>query len=142
VRRGDGESATLPAAFASGAGGRQGALRPDTAGRQLATVPRAATYRCPACGTSGGGRFMRILVYSDTNASTIRNSLGAPEYSYYFVLKEFLPALRELGEVVVVSDPGVEVDPLYRESRERGQACVFLSFSPPHKTQANLECPT
>lgn len=85
---------------------------------------------------------MRILVYSETNASTIRNSLGAPEYSYYFVLKEFLPALRELGEVVVVSDPGVEVDPLYRESRERGQACVFLSFSPPHKTQANLECPT
>lgn len=85
---------------------------------------------------------MRILVYSETNASTIRNSLGAPEYSYYFVLKEFLPALRELGEVVVVSDPGGEVDPLYRESRERGQACVFLSFSPPHKTQANLECPT
>lgn len=85
---------------------------------------------------------MRILVYSETNASTIRSSLGAPEYSYYFVLKEFLPALRELGEVVVVSDPAAEVDLLYRESRERGQACVFLSFSPPNKTQADLECPT
>lgn len=85
---------------------------------------------------------MRILVYSETNASTIRSSLGAPEYSYYFVLKEFLPSLRELGEVVIVTDPATEVDPLYRESRERGQACVFLSFSPPNKTMANLECPT
>ena len=55
---------------------------------------------------------MRILVYSQTNAATIRTSLGAPEYSYYFVLKEFLPALRELGEVVVISDPATEVDAL------------------------------
>lgn len=85
---------------------------------------------------------MKILVYSQTNAATIRTSLGAPEYSYYFVLKEFLPALRELGEVVVISDPATEVDALYRECQERDEACVFLSFSPPNKTLATLECPT
>lgn len=85
---------------------------------------------------------MKILVYSATNAATIRTNLGAPEYSYYFVLKEFLPALRELGEVVVIDDPAEQVDPIYHECRQRGEGCVFLSFSPPHKTLNTLECPT
>ncbi|OWP48629.1 glycosyltransferase [Pseudomonas nitroreducens] len=85
---------------------------------------------------------MKILVYSATNAATIRTSLGAPEYSYYFVLKEFLPALQALGEVVVIEDPANQVDAIYHDCRQRGEACVFLSFSPPHKTLATLECPT
>ncbi|MFJ3051313.1 glycosyltransferase [Pseudomonas nitroreducens] len=85
---------------------------------------------------------MKILVYSATNAATIRTSLGAPEYSYYFVLKEFLPALQEMAEVVVIDDPAEQVDAIYHECRRRGEGCVFLSFSPPHKTLAKLECPT
>ncbi|WP_371232156.1 glycosyltransferase [Pseudomonas sp. QE6] len=85
---------------------------------------------------------MRILAYSATSAATIRTSLGAPEYSYYFVLKEFLPALREFGEVVVIDDPAEQVDAIYQDCRRRGEGCVFLSFSPPHKTLNTLECPT
>lgn len=85
---------------------------------------------------------MKFLVYSEVNAETIASSLGLSEYSYYFVLKEFLPVLRELGEVQVVKDPAQEVDRLYRQARRAGEQCVFLSFTPPHKTPLGLSCPT
>ncbi|WP_207884800.1 glycosyltransferase [Pseudomonas sp. 30_B] len=83
---------------------------------------------------------MKFLAYSELNASRIESSLGLPDYSYYFVLKEFLPLLRELGEVEVV-ERLEQVDPLFHEARARGEACVFLSFMPPHKTPLGLECP-
>ncbi|SDI59204.1 glycosyltransferase [Pseudomonas panipatensis] len=85
---------------------------------------------------------MRFLVHSEVGAAQIASSLGLPDYSYYFVLKEFLPLLRELGEVIVVEHPQAEVDALYEQARERGEACVFLSFTPPHKTAQGLRCPT
>ncbi|MDN6855253.1 glycosyltransferase [Pseudomonas sp. CAN2814] len=85
---------------------------------------------------------MRFLVYSDVNASNIATSLGRPEYSYYFVLKEFMPVLQQLGEVIVVHDPLREVDPLFHQALADGERCVFLSFSPPHKTVRGLICPT
>lgn len=46
---------------------------------------------------------MIFLVYSEVNSETIASNLGQSEYSYYFVLKAFLPTLRELGEVRVVT---------------------------------------
>ncbi|MCY1267993.1 glycosyltransferase [compost metagenome] len=85
---------------------------------------------------------MRFLVHSEVGAGQIASSLGLPDYSYYFVLKEFLPVLQELGEVMVVERPESEVDRLYDEARARGEACLFLSFAPPHKTPAGLRCPT
>lgn len=85
---------------------------------------------------------MRFLVYSEVNADTIAANLGQSEYSYYFVLKEFLPVLRELGDVQVVKDPLREVDALYAKARRLGEQCVFLSFTPPHKTPLGLRCPT
>ncbi|MDG9925186.1 MULTISPECIES: glycosyltransferase [unclassified Pseudomonas] len=85
---------------------------------------------------------MRILVYSETSASNLQSRLGTSEYSYYFVLREFLPVLRALGEVQVMENPQDEVDPIYLECRAKGEACVFLSFSPPHRTLLNLQCPT
>lgn len=85
---------------------------------------------------------MRFLVYSEVTEATIASNLGLPEYSYYFVLRDFLPALRLLGEVVVIKDPQSEVDALYDAAREAGESCVFLSFSPPHKTLLSLRCPT
>ncbi|HBO7421172.1 glycosyltransferase [Pseudomonas aeruginosa] len=85
---------------------------------------------------------MKILVHSEISAATIARSLGLPDYSYYFVLKEFLPVLRELGDVVVVEAPGREVDALYDQAISDGESCVFLSFTPPHKTPLELRCPT
>lgn len=85
---------------------------------------------------------MKFLVYSAMNAETVVHNLGEPEYSYYFVLREFMPLLQSMGEVVVIADPAREVDTLYREALERGESCIFLSFSPPHLTRRDLACPT
>lgn len=87
-------------------------------------------------------RSMLIIIHSETNKTTIRQNLGRPEYSYYFVLKEFRPLLEEIGQVVEVSDPDELVDRLYHDCRKRGEPCVFLSFSPPHRTPIHHACPT
>lgn len=85
---------------------------------------------------------MKILIYSETTAATIKTNLGLPEYSYYFVLKEFLPALRELGDVVIVTQPAQEVDAIYAQCLAAGEPCIFLAFAPPNKTPIHLRCPT
>jgi hypothetical protein len=85
---------------------------------------------------------MKFLVYSQVTAAQIATSMGLPEYSYYFVLRDFLPALRNLGEVQVIERPELEVDRLYDEACAIGERCVFLSFSPPQKTLVGLRCPT
>lgn len=85
---------------------------------------------------------MLILIHSETNQHTITRNLGRSEYSYYFVLKEYRPVLERLGRVVEVSDPQTEVDALYLDALSRGEDCVFLSFSPPHRTPVGFACPT
>lgn len=82
-----------------------------------------------------------FFVYSAVNDDDISVSLGRPEYSYYFVLKDFLPVLGQLGKVSLVTDPS-DVDRLWAEAREAGESSVFLSFSPPHLTRVDLKCPT
>ena len=83
---------------------------------------------------------MNFILYSDVNDRSISQSLGRPEYSYYFVLKAYRPVLESLGQVRVVSS-AAEVDPLYRQLQLAGQDCLFLSFAPPHKTPTDLQCP-
>ncbi|MEH6349921.1 glycosyltransferase [Pseudomonas sp. 3JA] len=83
---------------------------------------------------------MNFILYSDVNDHSISQSLGRPEYSYYFVLKAYRPVLESLGPVHVVSSVA-EVDPLYQTLQAAGQDCLFLSFSPPHKTPLDLLCP-
>jgi len=85
---------------------------------------------------------VKILVYSETSAANLQSRLGTAEYSYYFVLREFMPVLQSLGDVQVIQEPAREVDPIFLACREAGQPCVFLSFSPPHRTCLDLQCPT
>jgi hypothetical protein len=85
---------------------------------------------------------MLIIIHSETNQHTISRNLGRSEYSYYFVLKEYRPVLERLGRVIEVLDPNTEVDALYADCQSRGEPCVFLSFSPPHRTPVHLACPT
>lgn len=84
---------------------------------------------------------MIILVNSKITQSQIQSSLGKPEYSYYFLLKEFLPALELVGQVVEVAS-SEEVDDLYQQYRSQGESVIFLSVSPPHQTPVDLACPT
>lgn len=85
---------------------------------------------------------MLIIIHSETNKSNIQQNLGRPEYSYYFVLKEFRPVLERLGQVIEVSNPDELVDRLYFDCLSRGEDCIFLSFSPPHRTPIHYACPT
>lgn len=85
---------------------------------------------------------MLIIIHSETNKSNIQQNLGRPEYSYYFVLKEFRPVLERIGQVIEVSNPDELVDRLYFDCLSRGEDCVFLSFSPPHRTPIDYACPT
>lgn len=84
---------------------------------------------------------MIFFVYSKLNQHTIADNVGVPEYSYYFVLKDFLPVLKQLGEVVIVDSPD-EVDTLYGEAYSQGKQAYYLSFMPPHLTRLGLKCPT
>jgi glycosyltransferase involved in cell wall biosynthesis len=85
---------------------------------------------------------MTFIVYSHVSEERLSDSLGMPEYSYYFVLRGFLPVLRELGQVVLVKNPEREVDAIYDDCRNRGEDCVFLTFTPPNKSAVGLRCPT
>jgi hypothetical protein len=87
-------------------------------------------------------RPMKFILYSDIDAASIRNSLGKPEYSYYFVLKAFQPVLEQLGAVELVRNPAEEVDPIFEACAARGEDCVFVSFSPPNVVTLDLKCPT
>jgi hypothetical protein len=84
---------------------------------------------------------MIILVGSKIAQSAIQTSLGKPEYSYFFLLKSFMPALQRLGQVISVTSTE-EVDEQYALHRAAGRDVVFLSFSPPHQTPVGLKCPT
>lgn len=85
---------------------------------------------------------MKFILYSAVNEQNISESLGKPEYSYYFVYKGFKRALAELGEVITVHRPEEQVDAIYNDSLAADEPCYFFSFSPPNKTPTNLACPT
>ncbi len=55
---------------------------------------------------------MIILVNSKISQNNIVESLGKPEYSYFFLLREFLPALEQIGTLIQINSLD-EVDNLY-----------------------------
>jgi glycosyltransferase involved in cell wall biosynthesis len=85
---------------------------------------------------------MIFLVHSETDSGSIVQNLGASEYSYYFVLKELRPLLEQMGVVIAVSDPENEVDRIWHNANQHGESCIFLTFSPPHRSFVPAHCPT
>ncbi len=85
-------------------------------------------------------RPLHFLFWSRINAGNIRESLGAPEYSYYFLLKEFRPAFERLGQVSVLDDPA-QADARYDEAIARGERCVLIAFTAPQNLPQPARCP-
>ena len=85
---------------------------------------------------------MKIIVHSSYNARSIAGSLGKAEYSYYFVMAGFLPALRQLGTVVEIDDPEREADAIFDACQRANEACVLFCFAPPYQVPITLRCPT
>ncbi len=81
---------------------------------------------------------MKFLVYSSQNSSSIETALGTADYSYYFVMRRFIPLLQEYGEVVVLEAPATdEVVAGYQDESD----CIYLSFTPPDQLPDISLCP-
>lgn len=85
---------------------------------------------------------INFFVYSLINQNSVSHSIGMPEYSYFFVLEDFLPLLQRVGRVHRLSDPINEVDALYDCLSAKGERCVFLNFTAPQNMLAGIRCPT
>lgn len=86
---------------------------------------------------------MNFILHAPFDAQSIASGMGKAEYSYYFVMREYEPALSALGTLhyVNIHDGAQAVDDIYLKCQAQGQACYFLSFTPPHKTISGLQCP-
>lgn len=82
---------------------------------------------------------MKFIVLSRYNSKTIGAAIGQPEYSYYFVLKEFIPLLERLGSVHIVGSED-EIDRVYEEIVSKGEQCYFLHFTAPHNVARETSC--
>lgn len=85
---------------------------------------------------------MIFFVYAKETDQSIATNLGLADYSYFFVMKKFIPVLEQLGKVRVIHDIAT-VDTQYAQlmRQDPGSEIILLSFTPPHKTPQGLHCP-
>jgi glycosyltransferase involved in cell wall biosynthesis len=87
-------------------------------------------------------RPITFILYCATGVAAQASQLGAPEYSYHFVMRAYRAVLRRFGTVHVVRNPAQDVDRIYDACLARDELCLFLSFAPPHCMVPGLRCPT
>ncbi|WP_374404563.1 hypothetical protein [Niveibacterium sp.] len=92
--------------------------------------------------TASSSGSLHLLVHAPQRGDNMASEMGRADYSYYFVMRHFLPVLERLGTVVEVADPATQADPLYERIRAEGGDAVLLLFMPPHRVPAGLTCPT
>ena len=61
---------------------------------------------------------MIFIAYAHTSDSSIKSSMGAADYSYYFVLKRYIPVLKALGTLIQIAEPERELDEIVRIEKE------------------------
>jgi len=74
---------------------------------------------------------MKYLLYTKVSENDIQRSLGLPEYSYFFVYKEFKRIFSSFAEVVSVHCE----EEIHRESQlaqSAGEDFIIVFFCPPH----------
>jgi glycosyltransferase involved in cell wall biosynthesis len=84
---------------------------------------------------------MLFYCYSEVTDSTIEARLGDADYSYYFVLKAYVPLLEKIGSVQIVESLDNAFAEECQKSLDNGVACYLLVFAPPHKIPYELPCP-
>ena len=77
---------------------------------------------------------MNYIMYSAVSAENISEYLGKPEYSYYFVLKKYIPVFEKLGDVIVVHS-FVAIEEMLAEFDD-GEV-VVICCAPPNKSYIN-----
>lgn len=83
---------------------------------------------------------MNFYCYSEINDSTIESRLGDADYSYYFVLKAYIPLLEQLGTVKIINQLDDAFIADCKKDMQDGQECFLLAFAPPHKIPYDLPC--
>lgn len=84
---------------------------------------------------------MKFLLYTKIGEDTVKQSLGLPEYSYYFVYKEFKTIFAKFGDIVSVQSEE-DIHAQYRIAAEQGETCVVVFFCPPHVAPDVLPYPS
>ncbi|GAA5179046.1 glycosyltransferase [Niveibacterium umoris] len=83
-----------------------------------------------------------FLVHAPQRGATIENEMGRADYSYYFVMRHFVPLLERLGQVEQIDDPATQADPRHDQITANGGQAVLLLFMPPHRVPTGIRCPT
>ncbi len=84
---------------------------------------------------------MLFYCYSEVNDSNIEARLGDVDYSYYFVLKAYVPLLKKIGLVKIVGKLDKPFTEECQQAVNSGVRCFFLAFAPPNKITFELPCP-
>jgi glycosyltransferase involved in cell wall biosynthesis len=81
-----------------------------------------------------------FLVYAPPMADSREPGVG--DHIFGLTFAAFLPLLETIGRVHRVADPFTwQVEALIDGAMARGEACLCLSFAPPHRTPLGLRCP-
>lgn len=84
---------------------------------------------------------MLFYCYSEFGDTTIESRLGDADYSYYFVLKAYLPILKQLGDTRVIDSLDETFVAACQAEVNSGNECILLAFAPPHKIPFDMPCP-
>jgi len=82
---------------------------------------------------------MKLLLYSKFQEHNIQQSLGMPEYSYFFVFKEFYRVIKDRCELAVIDDPD-QLKAHVEGAKRNGDDCRLIVFAPPHKAPPKPAC--
>ena len=82
-----------------------------------------------------------FLVYAPQSGESMGQELGRADYSYFFVMRYFVPVLESLGTVVQLKVLASEADRCFDEVTRNGGQALLLLFMPPHKIPEGLRCP-
>lgn len=80
-----------------------------------------------------------FLVYCPDNEYSVIERLGEADYSYYFVMKRFLPLLQGIGAVTELTCLG-DLSEACAESRAAQREPLGLVFAPPHRMPPTADC--
>jgi SAM-dependent methyltransferase len=80
-----------------------------------------------------------LFAYTPSSDASIAVDFGRPEYSYYFVMKRFLPLLEQFGRVKRLTTlDGLEAE--CSASRRSDRIPVLMCFAPPHLLPIEPSC--
>jgi Domain of unknown function (DUF7024) len=81
---------------------------------------------------------MHFYCYSKFGEKSHKSSLGEPDYSYYFVLKAYLPLLEKLGNVEIIDSLDKTVLNNLTPALDNNSDVFLFVFTPPHKIPDDL----